>query len=133
LVAAFESALGLPALGLPDRRANPSPDMRLALLLNRMNRLRVGYELAPLLHAARALAQAGQPTQRHLLGSEERGRLLAEFEASNQRLAAELGVQFSAELPACEQPLAMEDPDVGFSLQLLGALSRHPPSRPAGP
>lgn len=124
LMAAFESALGLSAIGLPDQRANPSPDMRLALLLNRMNRLRVPYELTPLLQATRSLAQGGLPALRHLLGGDERRRLLAEFEASNERLAADFGVRFSAELPANEPACAVEDLDAGFTLQLLGGLSQ---------
>lgn len=124
LMAAFESALGLSAIGLPDQRANPSPDMRLALLLNRMNRLRVPYELTPLLHATRSLTQSGLPAMRHLLGGDERRRLLAEFDASNERLAADFGVRFSAELPANEPACAVEDLDAGFTLQLLGGLSQ---------
>lgn len=124
LMAAFEAALGLGAIGLPDQRANPSPDMRLALLLNRMNRLRVPYELTPLLHATRSLAQGGLPTLRHLLGGDERRRLLAEFDASNERLAADHGVRFSTELPANEPACAVEDLDAGFTLQLLGGLSQ---------
>lgn len=124
LMTAFETALGLPPLGLPDRRANPSPDMRLALLLNRMNRLRVPYELPPLLHAARALAHAGLPPVRHLLGSDERRRMLTEFQDCNRRLATEFGVEFGAELPPQEPPCALEDLDAGFTLQLLGVLSQ---------
>ncbi|MFO1338084.1 MAG: hypothetical protein U1F53_07580 [Burkholderiaceae bacterium] len=124
LMAAFESALGLSAIGLPDQRANPTPDMRLALLLNRMNRLRVPYELTPLLHATRALTQGGLPAMRHLLGGDERRRLLAEFDASNERLASEYGVRFSTELPANEPACAVEDLDAGFTLQLLGGLSQ---------
>ena len=124
LMAAFESALGLSAIGLPDQRANPSPDMRLALLLNRMNRLRVPYELTPLLHATRSLTQSGLPAMRHLLGGDERRRLLAEFDASNERLAADFGVRFNADLPANEPACAVEDLDAGFTLQLLGGLSQ---------
>jgi len=130
LMAAFEAAIGLPPLGLPDRRANPSPDMRLALLLNRMNRQRVAYELGPLLQATRALAQAGLPPVRHLLGSEERRRLLAEFGASNHRLATTFGVEFSPDLPPHEPPCATEDLDAGFTLQLLAALSSSAPPAP---
>lgn len=131
LMAAFEQTLGLPPMGLADQRTNPSPDMRLALLLNRMNRLRVPYELGPLLQAARHLAQSGLAPVRHLLGRDERQRLLAECEAANQRLAADFGVHFSAELPAQEPVCAVEDLDAGFTLQLLGDLSRALP-KPAG-
>lgn len=133
LVASFEGALGLPDLGLPDQRANPSPDMRLALLLNRMNRLRVNYELTPLLRATRALAQAGLPPIKHLLGSEERRRLLLEFEASNQRLASEFGVLFDTALPAHEPACALEDLDAGFTLQLLAGLSQARPAAGVSP
>jgi hypothetical protein len=131
LMAAFESTLALPALGLPDRRANPSPDMRLALLLNRMNRLRVSYELTPLLQATRALAQAGLPAIRHLLGSDERRRLLAELEQSNLRLAADFDVEFSTDMPLHESACATEDLDAGFTLQLLGGLSQGRSVNPA--
>ena len=128
LLAAFETALQLPALGLPDRRANPSPDMRLALLLNRLNRQRVPYELAPLLHASRGLAHGGLAPLRHLLGGDERRRLLAEFQMSNERLAVDFGVRFSTELPPNEPAASVEDLDLGFTLQLLAGLSQ---ARPA--
>ncbi len=130
LMAAFEATLELPALGLSDRRANPSPDMRLALLLNRLNRQRVPYELAPLLHASRGLAHAGLKPLRHLLGGDERRRLLAEFQVSNERLAVNFGVRFSNELPPDEPAAAVEDLDLGFTLQLLAGLSqaKHAPT-----
>lgn len=133
LMAAFEHALKLPALGLPDRRANPSPDMRLALLLNRLNRQRIGYDLAPLLQAARVMAQVGPPPLRHLLGSDERRRLLAEFETSNQRLAADFGVHFSADLPANEPAPAVEDLDVAYLLQLMAGLTLARPAQREAP
>jgi hypothetical protein len=126
LMDAFESALGDPPLHLPERRANPSPDMRLALLLNRMNRQRVPYELAPLLQASRALAQGGLSPLRHLLGHDERRRLLAEFESSNARLASDFGIEFSAQLPTGEGALAIEDVDTNYLVQLTAALTAAP-------
>lgn len=133
LMTAFEEAVGGEPLHLPDRRANPSPDMRLALLLNRLNRQRVAYELAPLLHAGRGLAQVGLSPLRHVLGHEERRRLMAEFEASNLRLAADFGVEFSAELPPGEAALAVEDCDTNYLLQLMAALSQAHPSPRSAP
>lgn len=124
MVPAMAGLIGLPPLPLPDARLNPSPDMRLALLLNRLNRQRLPYELGPLLQAARALARQGTPPVRHLLGSQERQRLLAEVAASNQRLAEAFGVQFDAELPAGETPWATEEADPGYLAQLLAQLSR---------
>lgn len=122
LMAAFEAALGGEPLHLPDGRANASPDMRLALLLNRLNRQRTRYELAPLLQASRALVQGGLPPLRHLLGSDERRRLLADLAVSNDSLAADFGVQFSSELPQ-EAATAVEDVDVGFTLEVLASLT----------
>ena len=122
LMAAFEAAIGGEPLQLPEGRANASPDMRLALLLNRLNRQRTPYELAPLLQESRALVQGDMPPLRHLLGSDERRRLLADFAASNEKLAADFGVQFGSDLPQ-EPPSAIEDVDVGFTLRLLAGLS----------
>lgn len=124
LMAVFEAVLQLPALGLPDRRTNPSPDMRLALLLNRLNRQRVPYELAPLLQASRAMAHGGLTPLRHLLGADERRRLLADFDVSNHRLASDFGVRFRSDLPPNEPAATIEDLDLGFVLQLLASLSQ---------
>jgi hypothetical protein len=96
-----------------------------------MNRLRVNYELPPLLQATRALAQAGLAPIKHLLGSDERRRLLAEFEASNERLDTDFGVRFDSALPANEPAYAVEDLDAGFTLQLLGGLSQARTTKPA--
>lgn len=122
LMAAFEATIGGEPLHLPEGRANASPDMRLALLLNRLNRQRAHYELAPLLQASRALVQGGLPPLRHLLGSHERRRLLADLAVGNEHLAADFGVQFGSDLPQ-EAPAAVEDIDIAFTLQLLAGLS----------
>ncbi|MEK8032704.1 hypothetical protein AACH06_17935 [Ideonella sp. DXS29W] len=129
--AALAHATGRELLALPERRANSSPDMRLALLLNRLNRQRIAYELAPLLQATRGLMHQGLPPLRHLLGRDERRRLLADVGASNERLAADFGISFSRELPQ-EPSCATEDLDPGFTLQLLASLT-HSPSRPSVP
>ncbi|WP_374569279.1 hypothetical protein [Ideonella sp.] len=124
LKAVISHAIGYPSLNLPIERDNPSPDMRLALLMNRMNRQRIPYDPLTLIQAAHSLTQSGLAPLRHILGSDERRRLLAECEAGNQRLAADFGVQFSKDLPAHEPFCATEDLDGGFTLQLLGGLSQ---------
>lgn len=110
---------------LPEQRANASPDMRLALLLNRLNRQRTPYRLGPLLAASRQLASR-QPGARQttVLGQDERRRLLAEHTESNARLAADFGVRFDDSLPADEGAMATEEPGAPYLEALLAELSQ---------
>lgn len=130
LLASFEQCLGLPALDLPGEQANVSPDMRLALLLNRMNRMQLDYALPPLMRAAEALARDGLPTRKHLLGRHERQQLLADFSGCNQRLAEDFGVRFGDSLPAGEGEEATEDLELPFLLRLLEQLSQRAAHKP---
>lgn len=110
--------------GLSEQRANPSPDMRLAVLLSRLNRAQVAYSLPAMMKAARSIA-ARNPTasSKYLLGRAERLRLLTESAASNNALAADFGVRFSDQLPAGEMTHAAEAPDSLYLDELLGELS----------
>ncbi|HSI47451.1 MAG TPA: hypothetical protein VLA61_04250 [Ideonella sp.] len=132
LQASFAQCLGLPALDLPEEQANVSPDMRLALLLNRMNRMQLDYALPPLMRAAEALARDGAPVKKQLLGRQERQQLLADFADGNRRLAADFGVQFSDTLPAGEGDDATEELEVPYLLRLLSQLSQRAARKPGG-
>lgn len=122
LVASFSRAAGLPAFDAEP--SNRSPDMRLALLLARLNRQRIDYDLGALLQAARALQQSGRfPPLRHLLGADERARLLDDLAPALERLAAETGVRFSDAPVAGEPAAATEDVDPAYATELLARLS----------
>jgi hypothetical protein len=126
LLASFSEAAGLPQLpASPDLHdANRSPDMRLALALNRMNRSQLDYRLPLLMRSARLLESSGEfPRLKHLLGSVERRRLIAESAESNRRLAQDFEVAFSADLPVAEPSATTEDVEPAYLLALLARAS----------
>lgn len=126
LAASFAAVLGCPNIGLPEFRSNPTPDMRLALLFNEMNRRKIDYDPHPLIRASALLGEAGLKPLKHVLGGEQRRQLLNDYATVNEQLAADFGVVFSSELPADEPPQMTQDADPGFMLQIIGALSpRH--------
>lgn len=119
-------ASGLDLTGLVEPRANPSPDVQLALLLNRLNRQRANYNLAALLKADfEAAAQQGRRQRSHFIGRTERQQLLADHADSNARLAVDFGVHFSDQLPPDEPNFATEAPDQAYLDQLVTLLSVH--------
>jgi hypothetical protein len=124
VLAAFLALIGQRDLGLPPPQANPSPDMRLALLLGQMNQQGVSYDPLPLVAATKEIMLSGLPPLKHLLGADERQRLLSDLAESNQRLADVFGIQFAPELPDGEPAAMVQDIDLAFTLQLLGTLSQ---------
>lgn len=123
IAASFLGAIGISGLSLPESRSNVSPDMRLILAMNRMNRQRIDYDVHALLHASRQVNMAGLPPLKYLIGRDDRRRLLDDVAASNQALATDFGVQFAAETPPDEPPHTLEDLDPAFMLELMGRLS----------
>ena len=110
--------------GLHEQRANRSPDVRLALLMARLNRQRAEYHFANLMRAAYELAlQHPEQRQQHVLGQAERRRLLADHENINAQLAQDYGVQFDDELPLGEPAFSTEAPDPVYLEQLMARLS----------
>jgi hypothetical protein len=125
LLEAFCEAAHIPALKQPaHERANSSPDMRLIQLLARMNRHRIAYQLPRLLQAASAIDAEGRfGHARHLLGRQERTRLLDDMASETERLAQAFGVRFSRELPQGEPFSPAEDLDPAYAVELLARLS----------
>ncbi len=133
LVGSFVHAARLPASSLsaggPGHAAlgNPSIDMRLAVMLSQLNRMRVRYDLASMRCAAHGLiADKRFPPLRHILGRDERRRLLAELRPLMENFGADYGVRFSAELPADEPAAATETVDAAYATELAARLSDLP-------
>jgi len=59
-----------------------------------------------------------------ILGNIERRGILEQYEKSNQRLEQEYGVKFSQEIPAQENGLPKEDPDLEYCVALIAAMSK---------
>lgn len=125
VVQAFTQLARLGPLQLSDVVANPSPDMRLALALNRLNRLALDYELPRLLEAAHHLSQSRRfPRCRHLLGRDARQRLIDSYAEGNAQLAQAYGLHFATELPDTEAAAATEQLEEAYLLELMAQLSK---------
>lgn len=124
LVASFVEAAGWRDLSLPETLANPSPDMRLVLALRRLNVARQDLALPVLMRAsARLLREQRFAPLRHLLGADERRRLLEAMAPANERLARDHGIRFASALPAGEPAAALEDVEPAYLLELLAQVS----------
>lgn len=120
----FGEAAGLAMGALPAGSANRSPDMRLCLALRRVHQMRLPHHLPSLLAAAAELEREGRfPPLRHLIGRDERLRLLETCAATNERLARHHGVHFSSALPEQEPAAATEDVEPSYLLELLARVS----------
>ncbi len=123
LLGRFTAAAGLPPLPVQAARVNATPDMRLALVVNQLNRLKLDYDIGQLSEASATLLAEGrlQPLKR-LLGRDPRRRLLDAMVPSNLRLQQQFGVQFDASMP--DEPAGMTElPDHAFMLEMLARLS----------
>ena len=132
LVAGFLDAAGLRLAPLPEAAANRSPDMRVALALQRLNLARRDVNLPGLLRAAQQLGAEGRfAPLRHLLGRDERLRLLQTWAPANERLAERHGVHFEPALPVGEAAAPVEDIEPAYLLEWLAAAAAADPH--AGP
>jgi hypothetical protein len=124
LLQSFVRAAGLDIPVLPEVSANRSPDMRLALAVRYLNQSLRDYHLPALANAARQLVAEGRfPALRHVLGSNERRRLLDDLAPANERLAARYGVRFDPNLPEGEGDGPVEDVEAGYLLEILSRVS----------
>jgi hypothetical protein len=125
-------------VALQDEWRNPSTDMQAVLALCARRRAgQVTDEAALLRAAARLNSEGGVRPWRHLLGRRLRGELLAQAAPMNERLAAEFGVQFPAELPE-EGDEPIREPTRDYLRRLRAEMSalaprRQPPVRQAPP
>lgn len=124
LVASFARTCGLGDVTLHEWSSNPSPDNRLALVIEHMNRMGIEYDVRSLIRAAARKRVTNLFTKlKYILGGIERARLLERVAASNEQLAAEFGVRFSPKMPPGEQaePAQLE---LEYALALLSAAAR---------
>jgi hypothetical protein len=125
LIGGFSDAARLPAAGLADRPANRSPDLRLVLALRRLNQAGRAYHLPTLLRAVNELSRQGRfPPLRHVLGADERRRLLDAMAGAHERLASRFGVRFNMSPPEGEPAAATEDVEPAYLLELLALASQ---------
>jgi hypothetical protein len=124
LLSSFSESTGLPPMQAADVRHNPSIDMRLAVVLAHLNRLRLKYRLPPLLRAAALITQDARfPPLRHLMGSDARRIMLAEQASMMAALAEAHGVHFDDRLPEGEPAGETISIDQAYLLELVARAS----------
>jgi len=130
LLPCFVEAAGLQIPPLAETSVNHSPDMRLVLALRHLHQSRCDHHRQALANAVRQLGREGRhPPLKHLLGVEERRRLLEAMAPANERLAARYGVRFDPTLPKYEGARPIEDVEPDYLLDLLARMSLSTPVR----
>jgi len=124
LLKSFVEAAKLPVEAMHEAPANQSPDMRLIVVLNKLNKDSVKYDLAMCMKAARIIEKDRRwKKKNYILGARLRRKLLKDFEEENRCLKENFGVDFSANLPSGEGSYPVNEADADYCIALVAAMS----------